>query len=671
MTWLITGNSNVTTTSFLGTTNLQPLVIKTNNKEAMRVASADGDVSIGGQGATRSPDYKLDVQGTLNADDIYKGEVPVVSSQWTDVSGGINYATGKVGIGKAPGAYKLDVEGVINATDIHKDGAPLSLSQWEDVARGITYGGGAVGIGKAPAANYKLDVAGTLNATDYHKNGSPLISSQWQNVSNGISYDAGRVGIGKAPAANYKLDVAGTFNATDILKNGSSVVSSQWEGVSGGINYGAGNVGIGTTTPNAPNARLSVVGPGAAEILGTARSSTLLSSAGRLGATAGNELALATIGFATVNNNVSLGIRGHRAADGPDWPTTALGLGMDVDDTVRAGASLWLHANGNVGIGTTAPGAKLDISGSGEANQCCAPVHSTLSLAEASSAQNRQAWLQFHNAGEAEAYIRLAGGGPAGSGREGQRRLEIGDNQGVNTSLTVQGNVGIGKIDPGARLEVAGGDIRLEAGRIFYSPGRLHIHGEEILFLLNKGGVHVSRAWGGSGNLTIDGELYLNSARTSINGFDSAPGYHWIRTGGSDDELWMAFCQDGAAGLPKRIEVPELLYAVEHKTWCDARMKTNVQQLCGMLDKLEHIRGVAFDWGELPQPFGCISGQSSIGVTAQEVEAVFPELVSPCGNPGYKAVNYSGLTGVLIEALKELKAQNEALRSRIEALERV
>src|SRR5215212_5837070 len=116
---------------------------------------------------------------------------------------------------------------------------------------------------------------------------------------------------------------------------------------------------------------------------------------------------------------------------------------------------------GRVGIGTIAPGAILDISGSGGASQCCAPVVTTLSLAEASSAQNRQAWLQFHNGGEAEMYIRLAGGGPAGSGREGQRRLEIGDNQGANSSLRVNGDLNVGKIDPGARLEVAGGDIRL------------------------------------------------------------------------------------------------------------------------------------------------------------------------------------------------------------------
>jgi hypothetical protein len=40
-----------------------------------------------------------------------------------------------------------------------------------------------------------------------------------------------------------------------------------------------------------------------------------------------------------------------------------------------------------------------------------------------------------------------------------------------------------------------------------------------------------------------------------------------------------------------------------------------------------------------------------------------------CSKEEYKAVDYNGLTSVLIEAVKELKAQNEELRSRIEALE--
>ena len=64
-----------------------------------------------------------------------------------------------------------------------------------------------------------------------------------------------------------------------------------------------------------------------------------------------------------VINNSSLGIRALRVADGLGWNLTAIGLGMDVDNTVRAGASLWLHANGYIGIGTSSPSAKLQVSG--------------------------------------------------------------------------------------------------------------------------------------------------------------------------------------------------------------------------------------------------------------------------------------------------------------------
>jgi hypothetical protein len=123
-----------------------------------------------------------------------------------------------------------------------------------------------------------------------------------------------------------------------------------------------GNVGIGTA---GPNARLSVVAPGASELVGAARSSTFLTSAGSLGTVQGSVLPLANIGFNSGNNS-SLGIKAFRTANGTSWPSTSIGLMMDVDDTVGAGgASVWLNAFGGVGIGTATPAAKLHVSGSG------------------------------------------------------------------------------------------------------------------------------------------------------------------------------------------------------------------------------------------------------------------------------------------------------------------
>ena len=55
------------------------------------------------------------------------------------------------------------------------------------------------------------------------------------------------------------------------------------------------------------------------------------------------------------------------------------------------------------------------------------------------------------------------------------------------------------------------------------------------------------------------------------------------------------------------------------------------------------------------------------GVIAQEVERVFPELVAI--KDGFRHVNYTALIGVLVEAVKELKADNDSLRARIEKLE--
>jgi hypothetical protein len=67
------------------------------------------------------------------------------------------------------------------------------------------------------------------------------------------------------------------------------------------------------------------------------------------------------------------------------------------------------------------------------------------------------------------------------------------------------------------------------------------------------------------------------------------------------------------------------------------------------------IRGVTFDWKE--------TNRSSAGVIAQEVEKVLPELVN---GKEIKTVNYNGVIGALVEAVKELKAENDVLKERLD-----
>jgi hypothetical protein len=101
----------------------------------------------------------------------------------------------------------------------------------------------------------------------------------------------------------------------------------------------------------------------------------------------------------------------------------------------------------------------------------------------------------------------------------------------------------------------------------------------------------------------------------------------------------------------------------------DVRAKANVRPLSGSLDRLRNIRSVAFDWVDSPEILGSMSGQPGIGVIAQDVEAVFPELVREYGELRYKAVDYNGLIAALLGAAKELREEVEGLRSRVKLLE--
>ena len=92
----------------------------------------------------------------------------------------------------------------------------------------------------------------------------------------------------------------------------------------------------------------------------------------------------------------------------------------------------------------------------------------------------------------------------------------------------------------------------------------------------------------------------------------------------------------------------------------DKRLKDNIKPIENALSKIESIGGYSFDWNDKQQTY---TG-TDIGVLAQEIEAIAPELVID-RETGYKAVRYEKLVAVLIEGIKELSAKVNELENKL------
>jgi hypothetical protein len=100
----------------------------------------------------------------------------------------------------------------------------------------------------------------------------------------------------------------------------------------------------------------------------------------------------------------------------------------------------------------------------------------------------------------------------------------------------------------------------------------------------------------------------------------------------------------------------------------DKRYKKNVINIQNPLEKLQQINGVEFDWTEEYMSLhggedGYFIREHDIGVIAQEIEAILPEIVAT-REDGYKAVKYDRIVALLIEAIKELKSQIDELKNK-------
>jgi hypothetical protein len=99
----------------------------------------------------------------------------------------------------------------------------------------------------------------------------------------------------------------------------------------------------------------------------------------------------------------------------------------------------------------------------------------------------------------------------------------------------------------------------------------------------------------------------------------------------------------------------------------DERLKDNVELISNPIEKVKELRGVTWEWNEAASDI--VKQTPNVGVIAQEVEKVLPELVHDREN-GYKGVDYSKLTGLLIEVVKTQQEKIESLESRLEKLEK-
>ena len=152
---------------------------------------------------------------------------------------------------------------------------------------------------------------------------------------------------------------------------------------------------------------------------------------------------------------------------------------------------------------------------------------------------------------------------------------------------------------------------------------------------------------------TYDGKLFL---KKNVSGSETVVEVGAITSGGVTAALGYTPANKAGESFTGAISVAGSITATGDVTaYSDASLKTDVATIAGALDLIRRMRGVRYQRLD--------TGVASIGVIAQELREVAPELIAV--NPdGLLSVAYGNLVGVLIEAVKELGARVETLEMR-------
>ncbi len=339
-------------------------------------------------------------------------------------------------------------------------------------------------------------------------------------------------------------------------------------------------------------------------------------------------------------------------------------------------------SNGNVGIGTSTPVSRLSVVDSS------LPALSIYNSADNQFEGGRIRFLEVPANTFLGGYLHYDGSNNVFNigVHNVADQLTSHDTNAISI-LRGSGNIGIGTSDPSCDLDVQGGthsQVRT------YGPGNPYFAA-----------------------VSSDNDVFtkLQSVGGTLRGVVGTNSNHefWVYTNNTPR---MVFDTSGKVGIgmsvpTQRLDVNGNVRCVDVLETSDEQLKTDVRPLGGVLEKLDQVRAVSFRWNEKAQSLGARSGERQIGVLAQELEQIFPELVTTpepvaaaellgtypeegrtpelkeqierdVNNSQYKAVCYSKLTVVLLKAIKELQeetrtlqAENESLRRRVEAVEQL
>ncbi len=182
---------------------------------------------------------------------------------------------------------------------------------------------------------------------------------------------------------------------------------------------------------------------------------------------------------------------------------------------------------------------------------------------------------------------------------------------------------------------------------------------------IDIGGTSITR----TGDLTLDGsgDLILDAGGDNIKFHDSGTEVGQIDMGSqnltfrssvSDKDMIFRVNDGGSEIVALTLDASEAGAATFNDNvtaYSDERLKDNIKTIENGLDKVEQLRGVTYTRDE----------KENIGVIAQEVEKILPEIVLTADDEmGTKSVDYSRLTAVLIEAVKDLSARVKELEGK-------